>query len=401
MAKTKKDSKKDKKSTGSKKGTPRGESKAKAESKPEEAPVAAPPVPTEPQCAYHMKTLTYFCENADEPICYDCTIMGPYNTQLHRITSIPDAYENRFSLVAQAVDQTLIPKRSQLVAQITRVDYRIEEIKTVKGIIERDIKNEYGGILERLNSAQGTKLAILLNDLSEIQKDVNRIDDILRTLDELANPTNMPGAPPLTKSSSGQTQQVQFLLRYKRLQEEIDYSITKQFKVDIKVIPNDLPRELAERRLETEEFQKSKNLLKMKDDMIFKLLDEKKRKDTFLTHQMDKETKKELDNWVSLVDSFAVELKKYQLICSFCGVHLDDIAVNTDCPKNPSITDVRDFVPPTHFYASTIPTKEFYANGRHFFVRPDEEMAEQDGNQSVLILNEEILRENPYAASAV
>ena len=46
-------------------------------------------------------------------------------------------------------------------AQVTRLDYRIEEIKSVKGIIERDIKNEYGGILERLNSAEGTKLAIL------------------------------------------------------------------------------------------------------------------------------------------------------------------------------------------------------------------------------------------------
>ena len=43
----------------------------------------------------------------------------------------------------------------------------------MKGIIERDIKNEYGGILERLNSAEGTKLAILQHDLSEVQKDVN------------------------------------------------------------------------------------------------------------------------------------------------------------------------------------------------------------------------------------
>ena len=64
-------------------------------------------------------------------------------------------------MVSQAVEKTLIPKRGQLVAQVTRLDYRIEEIKSVKGIIERDIKNEYGGILERLNSAEGTKLAIL------------------------------------------------------------------------------------------------------------------------------------------------------------------------------------------------------------------------------------------------
>ena len=111
--------------------------------------------------------------------------MGPYNTQLHRITTLADAYRSRIDLVTQAVQKTLIPKRSQLVAQITRLDYRIEEIKTVKGIIERDIKNEYGSILERLNSAEGTKLAILQHDLSEIQRDVNRIDEILKTLDDL------------------------------------------------------------------------------------------------------------------------------------------------------------------------------------------------------------------------
>jgi hypothetical protein len=129
------------------------------------------------------------------------------------------------------------------------------------------------------------------------------------------------------------------------------------------------------------------------------LLDEKKKRDQMLTQELDRETKAELKQWMALTDNFASELKKYQLVCSFCGVHLDDVAVNTDCPRNPLVRDVSQFVPPTHFYASTIPTKEFYATGRHFFVKPDEEI--YDGNQSHLILNEEILRENPHAASAV
>ena len=133
--------------------------------------------------------------------------------------------------------------------------------------------------------------------------------------------------------------------------------------------------------------------------MIYKLLDEKKRKDNLLTQELDRETRDELNHWVSLVDNFASELKKYQLICTFCGVHLDDSAVNTDCPKNPLITDVSEFQPPTHFYSSTVPTQEYFANGRHFFVKPDEDII--DGNESTLILNEAILKENPYAASAV
>ena len=42
-----------------------------------------------------------------------------------------------------------------------RLDHRLDEIKTVKGIIEKDIRNEYGAILERLRSAEGVKVAVL------------------------------------------------------------------------------------------------------------------------------------------------------------------------------------------------------------------------------------------------
>lgn len=39
-----------------------------------------------------------------------------------------------------------------------------------------------------------------------------------------------------------------------------------------------------------EEYEKQKKLLKMKDDMIYKLLDEKKRKDNLFATELDRET---------------------------------------------------------------------------------------------------------------
>jgi hypothetical protein len=42
-----------------------------------------------------------------------------------------------------------------------RLDHRIDEIKTVKNVIEKDIRNEYGSIMERLRSGEGVKLAVL------------------------------------------------------------------------------------------------------------------------------------------------------------------------------------------------------------------------------------------------
>lgn len=53
-------------------------------------------------------------------------------------------------------------------AQLHRVEYRIEEIKYVETIIERDTRVEFGGILERINSAEGVKLSILHHEIENL-----------------------------------------------------------------------------------------------------------------------------------------------------------------------------------------------------------------------------------------
>ena len=68
-----------------------------------------------------------------------------------------------------------------------RLDHRLEEIKTVKSVIERDIRNEYAGIMQRLTDAEGVKTAVLQYDIAEIQKDITRIDEILLFMEDIAN----------------------------------------------------------------------------------------------------------------------------------------------------------------------------------------------------------------------
>jgi hypothetical protein len=41
-----------------------------------------------------------------------------------------------------------------------------------------------------------------------------------------------------------------------------------------------------------------------------------------------------MNEWARLVDRYASELKKYELVCSFCGQHLSDANVNVECPEN-------------------------------------------------------------------
>lgn len=69
-----------------------------------------------------------------------------------------------------------------------------------------------------------------------------------------------------------------FLHKYRQIHENIEYAVTKQFKVEIDVYPNDLPRELAERRVLMEHYEEQRKLLKFKDDVIWKLSQELKKK---------------------------------------------------------------------------------------------------------------------------
>ena len=65
------------------------------------------------------------------------------------------------------------------------------------------------------------------------------------------------------------------------MNENLEYAVTKQFKVDIEVYPNDLPRELAERQVLLEHYEEQRKLLKFKDDVIWKLSQELKKKYDF------------------------------------------------------------------------------------------------------------------------
>ena len=47
-------------------------------------------------CVIHGKALNFYCENTESLICHDCTVMGPHNTQLHRISKLTDAFSYRF-----------------------------------------------------------------------------------------------------------------------------------------------------------------------------------------------------------------------------------------------------------------------------------------------------------------
>lgn len=41
-----------------------------------------------------------------------------------------------------------------------------------------------------------------------------------------------------------------------------------------------------------------------------------------------------MNEWARLVDRYAGELKKYEVVCAYCGQHLADSNINSECLEN-------------------------------------------------------------------
>jgi len=75
-------------------------------------------------------------------------------------------------------------------------------------------------------------------------------------------------------------------------------------------------------------------MLRFKDDVIWKLQQELKKKFDVYQDEFDKETRLEMEEWAKLVEKYGSELKKFDLVCAFCGQHLSDHNINSDCLEN-------------------------------------------------------------------
>ena len=90
-----------------------------------------------------------------------------------------------------------------------------------------------------------------------------------------------------------------------------------------------------------------------------------------------------MNEWAKLVDRYGSELKKFDLVCSFCGQHMNDCNVNTDCIENNqhalrgkasasqnSINMGSDVGHLSMYYTEDEPPIEILGKKRHFFGKP-------------------------------
>lgn len=128
---------------------------------------------------------------------------------------------------------------------------------------------------------------------------------------------------------------------------------------------DDFSLEIDERRRKLRKYDKMKQLLKIKDDIIWTLINEKRNDEIKEVTRMKETNYNEVSEWAKLSDKYKEQLNKFNLNCHFCEVYLDDKSVNGECFANTEQNDKKklDSIP-----LNVVNTK------RHYFVKPRDEI---------------------------
>ena len=207
-------------------------------------------------CYHHNNPLKFYCESCDEPMCNECQIMGPHNTKLHKITNILEAFKDKYKRMNDIVQNNIIKRYEDLTNNLSIIDSKIEELDIISSQIEKDINSSFNQMIEGLKNEKGKRIAILNYESANIQKELVKLNEIFNFLKESKNTDDIPD----------------FLLRYKQMNEDIEFLVSKPTDLNIDNNISNLPSELSNQTTRINNYDKIKKLLKIKDDIIWELL---------------------------------------------------------------------------------------------------------------------------------
>jgi palmitoyltransferase len=273
-------------------------------------------------CYLHKgQPLKLFCESCEEPICHECQMIGPHNNKLHKIVNIIDSYRKKLNYMNLIKNKSMNNKYNQLMNQIQYLDNFSKQIKDVKNNIEKNIRKEYDQMIDNLNSFEGKKMAIINYESSNLQKNLNDISEIINYLNQII--------------LSDKPDMIDFLLKYKQINEKVEDILAKPIKTKYNIITDDFPHELEENNKKIKNCDNMEQLCQLKDEIIWKLMTDTET--NINIKEINEKSKLEIEKWAKLSEKYVSELRKYNLICKFCGCALDENTVNTSCEKNYNI----------------------------------------------------------------
>ena len=328
---------------------------------------------TKVQCYHHNQSLMLFCETCHEPICAKCQKMGPHNTPLHKISSLFQAYKKFLETGKNYINGPLKAKTLKLEELMMQIDNALNDSKGKAKDLLRNISAEYESVIEKITKLDGNKKAELSFNSSEFQKDMLNIQRILDTLDKknMSYYSNENGGNKLPMEEDENDRIINFLLQYKALINEIDQLISKPInkimtKEDEEKILK-FPKELNDSKEKLINYEKYKKIIKVKDDIIWKLLTTPYEDGCPELYEIEKKTNEEILKWTQLIEKTKLELSKYNLVCSYCGINLEN-GMNTTCPLN-TIQNQFD----NKNFTNEVPPEQAHGTAKHFFSEPTEE----------------------------
>jgi hypothetical protein len=240
-----------------------------------------------------------------------------------------------------------------LYAQIQRISYRMDEIKFIRSIIEKDAVVEFNGMIDRSRCCEGQKTAVLQNEMAQLQKEIGRIDQIVGEYAKIRD------------------DEAEMMLRARALKETVESIMTRPFKKEIDVTPEDLPRELTNLRAILHRASAMPALLKIKNEIIYQLHQDETGIHKNAVSNFNQMASKELESWSQYLSQTQADVKQFQLICYYCAETLNDNSINGQCylnKKKLSDKDKRDkgFTG----FTKKHPKDKFFGNGQHYFSEP-------------------------------
>ena len=300
-------------------------------------------------CYHHQSNLEFFCESCDEAICKQCQIIGPHNTNYHRIIQITEAFNKKYYQLSK-MKPLLMNKLGELNYYNNKVNELTEKVNLAKKDLVRDIRSQYSVLSEKIKDVEGKRNAILSFETSQLQYDSNNIQDINNYLSDV-------------QSKKGPTM-ISFLLQFPQLKSKIERLLEKPLKekIDLSNIEN-YPNDLEERHKILEDYDKIKKQLETKNDTIWKILNEKKEKEKNIIDNAKKKSMELIEEKAKLSDKYDKDLKKFIVVCSFCGKYIDKKTINTECQANEQF--YLNF-----YFTKEAPPMNLINTKRHYFGEP-------------------------------
>ena len=231
----------------------------------------------------------------------------------------------------------------------------------MKNIIERDIRSEYSGILERLRNFEGTKLATLTHEVSLVQRELDNINELGNQFFEL---TNME-----CEKVDQERKMNRFLMRSKEMYESIEYITNRPERVTqihIKAPPQlslqEMPREVEVNRDTVKKALSGREINSFKNEIIWKLVTDYRAEENGLKREVEERATGVLKQLSEEVETLNERLKEYKLVCFFCSTRMGPDNVNEPCEHNASSESagVKEGFEQT-------PPHNWLGNKRHFF----------------------------------